>query len=244
LIGIGVLGASLLVLIVVIDPTHILRALAALAVLALPSYVIAWPVLRPRLGFAGAFTIAGGLSLGMTAIAGLVLNLLPWGLQAATWLGYVVVLLVIAWALGRRPRIRRPTLTAGRHEGLLAVGGGVMMVVALLSARIYAGYPSESFTQLWITAPADVATTSVQVNIHSEEDSVTSYRLELRRAGVRVQTWTDIRLAPGQTWSRSIPVASGRVEAELYRLLDHGTLYRRVTLLLAGSPQARALGGA
>jgi uncharacterized membrane protein len=242
-LGLVVLGVSLLVLLVAVDPTHMLRGLAALAVLVLPSYLIAWPVLRPQLGAAGAFTIAGGLSLGMVAIAGLVLNLLPWGIQAATWLAYVVALVVIAWALGRRPRVRRPTLNVARHEVVLAVAGGMIMVTALLSARMFAGYPAESFTQLWITSSVDAPTTGVAVTVRSEEHAVTSYRLELWIGSARVETWADIRLGPGQTWSRTVTVGSGRIEAQLYRLVDPGTLYRRVTLQLSSTPQALPQGG-
>jgi hypothetical protein len=55
-----------LLLVVAFAPS--LRALGALIVISLPSYLIVWPVLAPRLGSAGAFTVASGLAIGMIAI--------------------------------------------------------------------------------------------------------------------------------------------------------------------------------
>lgn len=218
--------------------TSLLSALAALILVFLPVYLITWPLLRPQLGSAGAFTVAGGLSIGMVAIGGLVLNLLPWGLQAATWVAYVVVLLLIALALGRRPRALHPTLGVVSHEVVLLGIGGAMMLTALLFARMYVAYPAESFTQLWITPSADARASSVEVSIRSEEQAATRYLLEVRLNGKLVQSWSDVRLATGETWSRTVAVGSGRIEAQLLRINDLGTVYRHVILHLGATSPA------
>ena len=224
------------------------RALAALIVVFLPSYLIMWPVLQPRLGSAGAFTIAGGLSIGMVAIAGLVLNLLPWGLQAATWLGYVAAVLAIALAfalaLGLRPPSRRPRLEVAPHELALAGIGAIMLMSALILARSFAGYPTESFTQLSIAPVAGAPAPSVEVSIRNEEEAPTSYRLEVRRNGARIQSWAEIRLAAGEVWSSTVSVGAGQIEALLFRLSEPGTLYRHVEVEIAGTaPSAVRRGG-
>lgn len=214
----------------------IVRALAALVLAVLPGYLIAWPSLRPRFGVAGAFTVAGGLAIGMIVIAGLVLNLLPWGLQAGTWLAYVAVLLAIALVLDR-PRVTiRPQVAAASHELVLGGIGATLLVVSVLFARLFAAVPAESFTQLWVAPSASVAGSAV-ISIRNDELAATGYRLEMRVNGALVTTWPDIELRSGQTWSEAAPIGSGRVDVELFRLADPATVYRRVTLLLGAAAQ-------
>jgi uncharacterized membrane protein len=213
------------------------RALAALIVVVVPGYLLGWPVLRPRFGSAGAFAIAGGLSIGVVALAGLALNLLPWGLQAATWLGCVLVLLVIGVALGRRPWSWRPKVTVAAHEVVLAGIGAITVMAALVFARSFAAYPTESFTQLSIIPASDAPTSSVEVRIRNEERAPTSYRLEVLRNGAPVTSVASIRLTNGQTWKGMVFVGSGQIEARLYVMTDPGALYRHVTLQLGGAAQ-------
>lgn len=212
-----------------------LRALAALVLALLPGYLIVWPSLRPRLGFAGAFTVAGGLAIAMIVMAGLVLNLLPWGLQAATWLAYVAILLTVALALDRPRLAWRPTIGAAPHELILGGIGATVLLVALLFARLFATAPSEAFTQLWV-APAADAPGSAVVSVRCEERAATGYRLEVRLNGTLVRSWPEIQLADGQTWSETVATGLGRVEAQLYRLSDPASEYRHVTVLLLPAP--------
>lgn len=237
------LGAAVLAVIVALDPTLLLRALAALAFVFLPTYLISWPVLQPQLGSAGAFTIGGGLSIGMVAVAGLALNALPWGLQAVTWLAYAAVLYAVGLTLVWQSTFWRPGLGAARHEVVLTAVGGGMLVVALLVARMFAGHPTESFTQLWIAAAADAPTSSIELSFTSDEQSATAYRLEVWRDGTQVRSWSEIELVSGQTWSDSLQVGAGRIEARLFRVADPATPYRRVTLQLGGTAGAAGGGG-
>jgi hypothetical protein len=229
LLALALLAAGLLLALVALAP--FVRALAALIVVLLPTYLIMWPILQPRLGSAGAFTIAGALSIGIVALAGLVLNVLPWGLQAGTWLAMAAVLFGIALASGRPPtwRFRREFAS---HELVLVGLGGLMLMAAMISVRGFAAYPTESFTQLWISPTADPPTATVEIHIRSEEQAAADYRLVVLRNGAVVGSWDDIRLTTGQTWSRTVSVGAGRVEARLFRSTRPGALYRSVTLQL------------
>lgn len=237
------LGAALLAVIVALDPTQLLRALGALVFIFLPTYLITWRVLYRQLGSAGAFTIGGGLAIGMVAVAGLALNVLPWGLQAVTWLAYAAVLYTVALTLVWRSAFWRPGLGAARHEVVLTAVGGGMLVAALLFARMFAGHPTESFTQLWMTPAADAPTSSIELSFRSEEQTTTAYRIEVWRDGTQVRSWSDIELASGQTWSDSLQVGAGRIEARLFRLADPATPYRHVTVQLGGAAGAARGGG-
>ena len=224
--------------------TPMARALAALVVVVLPGYLLAWPALRRRFGAAGAFSIAGGLSIGVIALGGLALNLLPWGLQAATWLGYIAVLLVIGLAFGRRPWSWRPRASVAAHEVVLAGIGLIMVMAALILAGSFGAYPTESFTQLSIAPASGAPSSSVVVRIRSDERAPTAYRLDLLRDGGPATSIPSIRLSPGETWSDTVSVGSGQIEARLFLLTDPGTVYRRVTLELGlAAPSASGSGG-
>lgn len=210
------------------------RALAALVLAVLPGYLIAWPIYRPRLGVAGAFTVAGAVAVGMVVIGGLVLNLLPWGLQAGTWIAYVVVMLAVALLLDRPRTVWRPRVAIVPHELILGSIGATLLVVSLLFARLFVAAPAESFTQLWVAPSADAPGSAV-VSIRSEEQTSTAYRLRVQRNGTLVQSWTTIQLSTGQTWSASVAAGAGPIEVQLFRLSDPGIIYRRVTLLLTAA---------
>ncbi len=237
----GLAGAVLLVLLGV---APFLQALSALVLVFLPTYLLAWPLLYRRLGSAAAFTIAGGVSIGSVALAGVALNLLPWGLQALTWLAYVVVLLGLALVFARRQRAWRPKLNVVRHEVVLTGIGAMLMVTAVVFARMFAGDPAEAFTQLSITPTASAPSSSVDLRILSQEQGATGYRLEVWLNGSRVKSWAAIQLATSQEWSNRLTVGIGRIEARLYRLEDPETQYRYVTLQLVPRGQAAVGPGA
>jgi len=227
----GVGGA---VVLVAIGVAPFLQALAALVLVFLPTYLLAWQLLYRRFGSAAAFTIAGGLSIGSVAVAGLVLNLLPWGLQAATWLAYVVVLLGLAFVVSRGQKRWRLKLTVVRHEVVLGGIGAVLMVSALILARAFAGDPVESFTQLSVSPGGSASSLSINLRVVNQEQRATGYRLELWRNGAWIKSWPDIQLATGQAWGDTLIVDAGRFEARLYRRERPGALYRHVTLQLLG----------
>lgn len=210
------------------------RALAALVLVVLPGYLIAWPILRPRLGIAGAFTVSGAVAIGMVVIGGLALNLLPWGLQAGTWILYVVVMLSVAILLDRPRILWRPRVEVGPHELILGSIGATLLVVSLLFARLFVASPAESFTQLWV-APSAGAPGSAVVSIRSEEQTPTAYRLQVQRNGTLLKSWALIQLTTGQTWSDIVTAGAGPIEVQLSRLSDPSTVYRRVTLLLTAA---------
>lgn len=214
-----------------------LRAVAALILVVLPGYLLAWRFLRPRFGFAGAFGIGGALSIGMIVVAGLVLNLLPWGLQPATWLAYVLVTIGLAFLLDR-PRLRvRPVVGMATHEVVLGGIGALLLVGAFVVARTFSADPAESFTVLSMTAAADAPNSTVVVTIRSEENAPTGYRLDLLRDGSTFASWSSIQLASGQSWTKVVLSGSGRIEARLFRLTDSGTVYRHVRVQIIPAAQ-------
>lgn len=91
------------VLAMVMPANSIVRLIGALPlVLFLPGYAITAALFLPRsLGIPERLLFSLGLSVSVTALAGLALNLTPWGLQTGTWAialaGIVVLSGAIAW---------------------------------------------------------------------------------------------------------------------------------------------------
>ena len=227
---------AVLAIIVALVPTGLPQAFAALAVLFLPTYLIAWPVLRPRLGTAGAFTVAGGLSIGVIAMIGLALNVMPAGLQTGSWLAIVVIMLVAGMAIRPRQLAWRPMAgVLARHELFLLGIGASVLVLAYLVARFAASVPTESFTQLWLI-PSAASESSVELSVRNEEREPVGYRLEVRRNGAVVRDWEEILLSPGESWTRTVSVGSGRLLARLYLLTDPERVYRHTTLMVGPAP--------
>jgi hypothetical protein len=121
---------------------------------------------------------------------------------------------------------------------VLAGIGAITIMAALILARSFAAYPTESFTQLSIALVSDAPTSSVELRVRNEERVATSYRLEVWRDGVQVRPFAAIRLASGGTWSGTVSIGSGQIEARLFLLTQPETLYRHVTLQLGGTAQS------
>ena len=233
-------AAALIVaaLLVLAGLSDFVQALAGLVLVVTPSLLLAWPLLRPRFGVAGAFAIASAFSIGMIVITGLLLNLLPWGLQRGTWLAYVAVVIALAFVIDRaRIGRARATVEVHTHEVVLGVIGAGLLVSAFLVARLFSADPGESFTLLSISAASDAPTSAVVVRIESRENAPTGYRLEILRNGTLFTRFEPIQLTGGQMWIHRFATGSGGIEARLFRLSDTGTLYRWVRVQIAPAAQ-------
>jgi hypothetical protein len=222
-----------------------LRPIAGLVLVVVPGLLVVVPVMRRPFGSAGAYALGGATAIGLIALGGLALNLLPQGLSTMTWLAYLAALLILGLVL-HRPRISRmPSLPIQRHEVLLFSLGAGLMLLALAVSRQTVAYPAESLTQLWISATSSGSSPAVAVSVRNDAQAAAVYRVDILRNGVAVQTYADVTVAAGAVWTQVTPVASGRIEAQLFRSFD-ATPYRSVNLQLgptaspkpSGSPKA------
>ena len=228
---IGLLLFSAIVLFAaLLQAANLLPSVLGTCLLLLPGYLLTWSTLQTRIGTAGAVAVGGATSIGLAAIGGLVLNLLPWGLQPATWLAYAVVLSAIGIALNGLPRVTGGVM---RHEVALFGLAGVVVLVALVTAQLGASSATGSFTQLWLRPAPGGSPFALEIDVRSEERASTGFRLELWQDGVLVRVWQEIHLEPGQLWSATVDLGrAGRAKALLFRLSDPGVVYRETTLTL------------
>jgi uncharacterized membrane protein len=219
-------------------------------VFALPGYALT-TALFPWGSFrlSERILMTSGLSLVVTVLGGLLLNLTPAGLQASSWAIFLslVTLAALLAALYRQPA-RRPTLDiqrVGQEIRRIRVRPpvAVAVLVTLVAVGIsWAGAHSlekrYTFTQMWIQ-PVGGSDRTAEIGVINMERRPLDYRIVVTAGGVPVEQPMSIRLQPGQEW-RSIamlpprPSEGDRVAAVLYRQDEPGAVYRRVEISRGG----------
>jgi hypothetical protein len=218
--------------------TSVALAAAGLAVLILPGLALAI-IHRPSraLRRLDLFLIGAALSLACVVIGGLVLNLLPFGLGRASWLGLTAVLLIAIAALARDtlPPLRSESWVRPRAGQVVAMAAaGALVVLALVIARAGVKQPAEPFTAVWI-APASSGV--VQIGLDNREGAPMSYRVDVTVDG-SVEATFPVALEPGERWTTPLPVpnpSGPRTEVLVYLDSAPGVVYRRVTLAAGGA---------
>jgi hypothetical protein len=241
------IGAGLSALLSMVLPANsLIRLIGALPlVLFLPGYAISATLFPPRsLGIPERLLFSLGLSVSVTALAGLALNWTPWGLQTNTWAITLAAIVVVASAIAWRRRQTvastvahvdpkfKPRLRDGLLLGLafLVMGAAIGLTRLPVTPKDVAGY-----TTLWMI-PADTgSSTDFQLGLTSAEFTETRYRLQVSVSDRVVQDWPELTLKPGEAWETTLglqndQLVSGPIAAELYRLDDPTTVYRHVLL--------------
>ena len=203
--------ASLLVIVVALLLVFILPGYALLAAL--------FP--RDMLDAPQKLLLVPGLSLIVAIMGGLLLNLTPWGLQAASWallLGGLTLAVGMGVFLSRRwkapgPGGSRPSITRARLI-LSPRRAAPLVLAALLTVGVVGGERAEAarqqtpdFTQLWLLPATGGDRTRVRVGIHSVWSTPTRYALAIRSGGRVLRAWPAIALKPGGTWEGTAPVS-------------------------------------
>lgn len=197
-------------------------------VLFLPGYALI-AALLPRLTARAELTaLSLATSLGLAAVAGVVLAFFGIPLGSRSWallLGGVTLFAVVVAVLRRDsaasvvaagPAVVAPSRRAMSLLQVMILGYAVMVTGAALYAapRSIAELPDQGTTQLWMLPQAGGvagAAATIEIGIANHESSAATYRLELRVAGVTTGEWPSIRLEPGQTWRGTADFPAGTV---------------------------------
>jgi Bacterial Ig-like domain len=250
-------GAIAILGLVIVGPT-IVGLLLAVSMIVGPGAAIASAIFpQPTISRVERSLVASTLGIAVLVLGGLLLDLLPGGLNMRTWLGYLflvtdgalVVILVRSVPRPRRPAEaapRRRVLSAWavlRRRGalgiptrdLLLIGCGVAIATGALAVATIGATdaPRAGFTQLWlIPDPGDAA--RVQVGIQSMENVPTVFSLAVLQADRVMLSWPRILLQPGERWQQILAVGTDVGEVPLEAVLERtdapGVPYRRVSI--------------
>jgi uncharacterized membrane protein len=176
-----------------------------------------------------------GLSLALTILGGLLLNLTPWGLRREPWallLGGLTLLFAVLSEVRRQRLVAapatsaatpRPTFRLHPSQALLLGLAALLMTGAVGVARFGAlNQPSQGFTQLWLQAVEDGAPGTVRLGVSNQEQGPMRYQLRVTSGEQLLGEWDNLELQPGARWEvvEALTLAPGAVqpiEATLYR---------------------------
>lgn len=207
--------------------------------LLLPGYAFSAAFLPSVLNGAERLTLSVGISIGLSVISGLLLNLTPWGIRPDTLAlllgGMTLVAAVIADYRRRESTPGAASLNLRvslRQAVLFGLAAGLVVGAFNITRISAAAQQTPRFTQLWLLPGDD--TQAVRIGVRNLESTAVSYRLELFGA-TPIQEWPALELAPGQTWETTVELPqgageAGTVEGVLYRNDAPTTMYRRVEL--------------
>lgn len=165
-----------------------------------------------------------GLSLVVTVLGGLVLNVTPIGLS---WPGWTILLTAVTVAAaagtavdrGHRPIRSTPHAAPWRGVTVRTAGYGLGAVVAVTAAvwLSYAGAAAQArpdFAQLWLV-PAQAGTATV--GVRNDHPGTEEFALSLT-SGTRAAVNWRFTLRAGQSWRLDVPVTTGQpLQATLSR---------------------------
>jgi hypothetical protein len=213
-------------------------------VLVLPGYALSTLVVPAGSGWAGHVNPAlwrgiwtAGLSLAVTVLGGLLLNLTPVGLTRMTWalsLSALTMLAVAAsaWqrhqrsqAVDRAPAAPAASGTPPRLRIVVAYGLASLAITATAIglAVASAGWQhSPGFAQLWrVPARSTVASGEATLGVRSGYQGTERFHLVLRRGAHAIGTW-DFSLGAGRSWQRAVTAPAGqRLTAQLTAVGQH-----------------------
>ena len=228
--------------------------LALPLVFVLPGYMLTEILFHKRsLDVSHRLVLSLGVSLAIDILGGVILNLLPGGLQAISWavlLGlFTTVFSLFAAYLrrgtgmnGARPVRFRLTF----YPWILFGAATVVAILAVVYSVIGATQqPYPGFTQLWmLPAVQPGKSCAVRLGVRSFETTPVKYRLTMVTNGDQGTTWPSVVLAPQEEWDQLVPIIpktteNVHVEAQLYQLDKPQAVYRKVNVTLYGCPAAQ-----
>ena len=211
----------------------------AAIVLILPGYLLTLAIL-PHYHFSWyerlLFSLA--LSLAVSVLAGVVLNMTDAGMEPTTWL---LMLGVITFGSFIVLFARTPASFRVMHSVSIKPMDVILLLVAvgiggyaLHISQIGATAERKAFTQLWIMNDAS-ETDGVRIGIHNEEKQPLQYHLVLKSGDKILHEWPSVMIDADETWEETLSVPDRKtltepVQAVLYRLDFPTEIYRWVSL--------------
>jgi uncharacterized membrane protein len=195
--------------------------------------------------FPNRLMYALGVSLAVTILTGLLLNLTAEGLTGVLWTGVLgsVSLAAGVAALLRRWRemrdeddIRQPVFRLRPTHAAMLAAAALLIVGAVTITRTAAiGEAHPGFTQLWLTPFYPSSEQYLEIGLHNFENEPVEYRVQFRIGDHVIDEWSPVRLQPNELWQKVMrvneePLQGERAEVVVYRLDDPEQVYRHATL--------------
>ncbi len=230
----------------------ILRVIFGLPlVLFVPGYALTTAFL-PSLAqaFPNRLMYAVGLSLAVTILSGLALNLTSEGLTGALWTGILGSISLVGGVLAllrrwqelpsedemSQPMYFRPRLA---HVALLAIAAVVIVSAFTITRTAALDEAHPGFTQLWLMPFYPSSEQYLEIGLQNAEGQPVEYRVQFRIGDKVIEEWASVRLQPDELWQKVMrvndePLKGERAEVVVYRLDEpEHAVYRHATFWFA-----------
>lgn len=197
-----------------------------------------------KLALSERVTWSLGLSLVITILSSLILNLTPQGLQPNSWAIILSGVTLGASFVAFLRRRKNPIMVSNPFRGgiripqLFLFGLAILITAGaiMLAQKGATEMKGPGFTQLWMLSADNPRPDTIRLGINNLESKPMGYALRVNAGSQILGDWNSLSIESGQSWESTIDLPSGSesptVEAQLYRLDAPQTPYRHVTLWL------------
>ena len=235
------LAVAALVAVALPLPTPLRFLLALPLVLALPGYALVAALIPDNsLPLLERALIAGGASLALSILAGIVLAVTPIGLGPLQWAlgltGLSASLSALAWL--RRRRV--PPFPTGSRSTIGLRAAATLSIAGLAAVAILAGTRALAAemeplppVQLWLM-PAGPETTNALLGVRGGEPEG-DYVIRLTSAGALLHEYS-VNLATGETWQQVVVLDEQDRERPVVARLYHGDDFSEIRFVVLQPP--------
>jgi uncharacterized membrane protein len=235
-------------------PNALVVGLSLPFVLFLPGYSFSAALLPDgRAGLAERIAMSMGLSIAIAALGGLLLNVLPSGLTAASWRFLFLGVTLTGAAFAAWRRTHGCTSGPGPLVDKISIREAVLLSSAALLIGLALGLgalgmdptdPARNdapFTQFWAVPAPSGEQSIVHIGLHNYENERVTYFVTLEAGGRVLAEWPEVTLENGSDWRAQAALprhfASQEITANAYRAGETDP-YRHVRVIpsAAGSP--------
>jgi hypothetical protein len=237
--------ATALVAAVTVSDSVLGRAILGVPmVLFIPGHALLRAIGVKTTSLAEHLAYAVGASLAAGIAGGFALNaigfLTPFGWAVWLWTVTIGASLITAkrHEIADLPSWPRQARLRPWHGVAFALSVLVTTGAYALAVRDESNQQQFKYVELWMLPPANAGPARLSVGVRSAEAQTQKFDLEVTLDGQPLAIFRSLALAPGDTWTREIPVpvlaTVQKAEARLYRPKDN-RLYRSVSALVPGS---------
>jgi hypothetical protein len=96
----------------------------------------------------------------------------------------------------------------------------VSLVTGAIGASVYSSENQRvsGYASLWLVRSASER---IEVGVNSEEEARSAFRVVLSEGSLKIRQWSEVRLSPGKSWSRTVSLSpkesAVRVKVRLFR---------------------------
>lgn len=230
----AVLGAVIAV--ANLHQTAWLSVFGFIMVLILPGYVFSI-ALFSQLEFIARLLLTLAISLVLVILGGLLLNMVPLGLDGSTWTVFLLVIIgagvLLAWRL-RSTQAGAPALLLPKVNlrVVLLMGLSLAFVaLAIFVSQLATSRQDKTFSMLWANFDQNDPTLPLVIGVENQEGLPTIYHMVVEVNGSAYQKWDKISLENGKTFETRVTFSqppSTAVRVLLYRSEAPDKVYRQV----------------